>query len=127
MPRSFESDVDVSLGNYGAGKGHGVIGIGTDRMGVLLEGVHLQSDGFKKLDGGGNTGFDKNELMLKARYATDPTLWVRHELQLKLGYSTERSSESYLGLSNEDFARTPLRRYAATANDLMTGGAPRAS
>lgn len=120
VPRTFESDLDVSLGNYGSGKGHGVIGFGTDRMGVLLEGVHLQSDGFKQLDGGGNTGFDKNELMLKARYATDPSVWAHHEVQLKLGYSTERSNESYLGLSNEDFAKTPLRRYAATADDLMT-------
>ena len=115
VPRNFESDLDLSLGNYGSAKGHGVIGYGTDRWGVLLEGVHLQSDGFKKLDGGGNTGFDKNELMLKARYATG-----QHELQLKLGFANERSNESYLGLSNDDFAKTPQRRYAASANDLMT-------
>lgn len=114
VPRAFESDLDLSLGNYGALKGHGVIGVGNDRLGVLLEGVHLQSDGFKKLDGGGNTGFDKNEAMLKARFATE-----RNELTLKLGFSTERSNESYLGLSNADFAATPQRRYAASANDQM--------
>lgn len=114
VPRQFESDLDLSIGNYGAFKGHGVIGYGTERLGILLEGVHLQSEGFKKLDGGGNTGFDKNELMLKGRYATE-----RNELVLKLGFSTERSNESYLGLSNEDFARTPQRRYAASANDQM--------
>ncbi len=115
VPRSFESDLDFSLGNYGSAKGHGVIGYGTERVGILLEGVHLQSQGFKKLDGGGDTGFDKNEVMLKARGATE-----RNELQLKLGFATERSNESYLGLSNEDFAVTPQRRYAASANDLMT-------
>ena len=114
VPRSFESDLDLSVGNYGSIKGHGVIGIGDDRMGVLLEGVHLQSDGFKQLDGGGNTGFDKNEAMLKARYSTE-----RNELILKLGLSTERSNESYLGLSNSDFAATPQRRYAASAKDQM--------
>ena len=113
-PRAFEGDLDISLGNYGSAKGHGVIGYGTDRFGVLLEGVHLRSDGFKQLDGGGNTGFDKNELMLKARAATD-----RHEFQLKLGLATERSNESYLGISNDDFALTPQRRYAASANDQM--------
>ncbi|MDP2272019.1 MAG: TonB-dependent receptor [Archangium sp.] len=113
-PRAFEGDLDISLGNYGSAKGHGVIGYGTERFGVLLEGVHLRSDGFKQLDGGGNTGFDKNELMLKARAATD-----RHEFQLKLGLSTERSNESYLGLSNDDFTRTPQRRYAASASDQM--------
>ncbi len=113
-PRAFEGDLDLSLGNYGSAKGHGVIGYGTERFGVLLEGVHLRSDGFKQLDDGGNTGFDKNELMLKARAATD-----RHEFQLKLGLATERSNESYLGLSNDDFALTPQRRYAASANDQM--------
>lgn len=114
VPRQLESDLDLSVGNYGAFKGHGVIGYGNERLGILLEGVHLQSDGFKQLDGGGNTGFDKNELMLKGRYASE-----RNELVLKLGYSTERSNESYLGLSNEDFAKTPQRRYAASANDQM--------
>ncbi len=120
VPQSFESDLDVSLGNFGNGKAHGVVGFGSERVGVLLEGVHLQSDGFKKLDGGGDTGFDKNEMMFKARYASDSSSWVRHEIQLKLGYSNERSHESYLGLSNDDFASTPLRRYAASAQDLMT-------
>jgi Fe(3+) dicitrate transport protein len=114
VPRTFESDLDLSLGNSGALKGHGVIGVGTENLGILLEGVHLQSDGFKKLDGGGNTGFDKNEAMLKARFATE-----RNELVLKLGFATERSNESYLGLSNADFALTPQRRYAASANDQM--------
>lgn len=114
VPRQLESDLDLSVGNYGAFKGHGVIGYGTDRLGILLEGVHLQSDGFKRLDGGGSTGFDKNELMLKGRYATE-----RNELVLKLGFATERSNESYLGISNEDFAKTPQRRYAASANDQM--------
>lgn len=120
VPQTFESDIDVSLGNFGTAKGHGAVGVGTERIGVLLEAVHLQSDGFKKLDGGGKTGFDKNEVMLKARYATDSSAWARNELLLKLGYSTEESHESYLGLSNEDFSKTPQRRYAASANDLMS-------
>ena len=36
--------------------------------GFLLEGVHLRSDGFKELDGGGDTGSSKNEWMVKGRY-----------------------------------------------------------
>lgn len=120
VPRAFESDLDLSLGSYGSAKAHGVVGVGAERMGVLLEGVHLQNRGFKQLDGGGDTGFDKNELMLKARYATDPSAWARSELQLKLGLATERSNETYLGLSNEDFTANPLRRYAASARDQMS-------
>ena len=119
VPQQFEGDLDLSLGNYGTGKAHGVIGYGTERWGVLLEGVHLQSTGFKQLDGGGDTGFSKNEAMLKAGYTTDPSAHVRNAVELKLGFSTERSNETYLGLSSEDFAKTPLRRYAASQLDQM--------
>ena len=42
--------------------------------GYVIEGVHLRSTGFKQIDGGGDTGFDKNEWMWKGRYllSTDP-------------------------------------------------------
>lgn len=119
LPKQLEGDVDVSLGNYGTGKGHGVIGWGNERWGVLLEGVHLRSDGFKVIDGGGNSGFDKNELMLKAGYTADPTAFIRNSFELKGGFATERSNESYLGLSEGDFAATPQRRYAASQLDEM--------
>lgn len=120
VPQQFEADLDLSLGNYSTGKAHGVIGYGTERWGVLLEGVHLQSGGFKQLDGGGDTGFDKNELMLKAGYATDPQAFVRNAFEVKVGFANERSSETYLGLAAEDFAQAPLRRYAASQRDQMT-------
>ncbi len=119
VPSHFLGDLDVALGNYATGKAHGVLGWGTDRFGVLVEGVHLRSDGFKELDGGGDTGFAKNELMLKARYATDPSRPLRQAVELKLGYSNERSNETYLGLSAADFEKNPLRRYAGSALDQM--------
>jgi Fe(3+) dicitrate transport protein len=119
VPSQFEADLDLSLGNYGTGKAHGVVGYGTERWGVLLEGVRLASKGFKQLDGGGDTGFEKNEAMLKAAYRSDPSARVRHTFEVKLGFSTERSNETYLGLSSEDFAKTPLRRYAASQRDQM--------
>ena len=42
---------------------HGVGGQGSC---VLVEGVHLRSDGFKRWTLGGGTGFQRSELMLKA-------------------------------------------------------------
>ena len=42
-----------------------------------------------------------------------------HQLDLKLGWSNERSDETYPGLSDADFAVTPQRRYAATQRDRM--------
>jgi Fe(3+) dicitrate transport protein len=120
VPEQLEADLDLSLGNFATGKAHGVVGYGTERWGVLLEGVHLQTGGFKQLDGGGDTGFDKNELMLKARYTTPSEATVRQAFEVKLGYADERSLETYLGLAAADFERTPLRRYAASERDQMT-------
>lgn len=119
VSRQLEADADLSIGNYGTGKLHGVVGIGNDRMGIMLEGVHLQSEGFKQLSTRGSTGFDKNELMLKARFAFDARGNVRNELQLKLGFSTERANETYVGLTNDDFAATPLLRYPSSELDQM--------
>lgn len=119
VPQQFEGDLDLSLGNFGTGKAHGVVGYGTDRWGVLLEGVHLQTSGFKQLDGGGDTGFGKNEAMLKAAYTTDPSAHVRNAFELKLGFADERSNETYLGLATDDFDKSPLRRYAASQRDQM--------
>ena len=55
---------DVAGGQFGYGKLHGRYGWGGEHVGVLLEGVHLRSTGFKELDGedDANTGFAKNEI-----------------------------------------------------------------
>lgn len=119
VPASTKGSLDLAGGMYGAGKAHLRLGTGDAHWGVLLEGVRLQSDGFKQLDGGGPTGFGKNEAMLKARLNTDPAGALFHKVELKLGYSDEISHETYLGLSDADFAANPYRRYAASQNDLM--------
>ncbi|MGA9522105.1 MAG: TonB-dependent receptor, partial [Myxococcaceae bacterium] len=117
--QGMAGELDASAGLNRTGRLHGAWGYGSDRFGILLEGVHGQSAGFKVLDNGGDTGFDKNELMLKARIGTDPAASVAHRLELKLGYADEVSDESYLGLTDEDYAATPYRRYAASALDRM--------
>ena len=112
---------DLALGGEFYGKGHGHYGYGTEHWGVLVEAVKWRSDGFKELDSpiGQDTGFDKTELMLKARVNTDPNADVYHEARIKLGYSRELSNETYLGLTDADFAENPVRRYAASALDQM--------
>ncbi|HET6346491.1 MAG TPA: TonB-dependent receptor, partial [Myxococcota bacterium] len=121
IPEGPKGTLDVAIGAYQSGKLHGSYGWGSPTWGFLLEGVRLQSTGFKVLDGGGETGFAKDEAMLKARWSTAEGE-TRHALQLKLGYADEVSNETYLGLSGDDFARTPYRRYAASRNDRMAWG-----
>jgi Fe(3+) dicitrate transport protein len=119
IPSTEDFGVDVGSGQNLYGKFHGYYGGSTESSGFLVEGVHLRNNGFKELDGGGHTGFRRNEWMLKARHALDTDGETRQSLHLKLGYSDEASNETYLGLSDEDFAATPLRRYAASRLDRM--------
>ena len=106
--------VDLSTGMYNSNKVHAYYGQGWGRFGVLIEVAQLNTDGFKDLDGGGDTGFDKREMMTKLRYHSDPNAEVYHALELKLGVADERSAETYLGLTDEDFKATPFRRYSAS-------------
>ena len=123
IPWGHAFGVDLALGTEAYGKGHVHYGYGTDQWGVLVEAVRLRSDGFKQLDGnfaGRDTGFDKLETMIKARINTDPAGDVYNEGQIKLGYAREESNETYLGLTEEDFADNHLRRYPASALDTMS-------
>lgn len=118
IPEKLEAAGDVSLGQYQTTKVHGWAGNRWGRFGLLLEGVRLQTDGFKDLDGGGDTGFDRNEFMLKSDYR-----WRLGGIDMtsaaKIGYSDELSNETYLGLSDGDFDKDAYRRYAASQRDKM--------
>ncbi len=120
VPVGLQGDVDVAAGNYGYGKAHAVASWGNEQFGVLLEGVRWGSSGFKQLDDGGPTGFERDEVMLKARASTDPNAAIRNGLELKLTWADEDSRESYMGISDADFGKTPYRRYAATNLDHFT-------
>jgi len=119
IPSTTSGAVDVAVGSYGYGKVHAYAGFSDDHTGVLLEGIHLQSSGFKELPSGADTGFYRNEWMLKASHVLDPSAAVRNEFRLKLLYSEEASNETYLGLSDADLRAHPLQRYAASALDHM--------
>lgn len=111
--------LDLAGGLDAYRKSHGYYGYGTDRWGVLIEGLYMGSEGFKELDGGGDTGFDRGEGRAVLRWNTDPELRVVHRLTLTGGLQSERSFETYLGLSDADFRAAPDRRYASSALDRM--------
>jgi Fe(3+) dicitrate transport protein len=119
IPGSAHGYLDIAGGEYGYGKLHAWYGSSDERTGFLIEGVHLRNAGFKELDGGGDTGFWKNEWMFKARFVPDPTASTHNEIGVKLGYSDETSDETYLGLTNADLEANPDRRYLASRFDRM--------
>ena len=119
IPTAPAFGLDVAGGSYGYAKVDGYYGWSDDHNGVLLTGTHLQSTGFKELKDDANTGFYRNEFMLKLQHVFDPDSEHRQELKLKLTYSEEVSNETYLGLSDADFRENPLLRYPVTALDQM--------
>jgi Fe(3+) dicitrate transport protein len=118
-PSLASGALDLALGQYGYGKAHAYLGTSDGQMDFLVEGVHLRSDGFKELPSGADTGFYRNEVMVKGSYLVDPAARIKNELRLKLTYSEELSNETYLGITDEDFEENPLRRYGVTALDRM--------
>ena len=119
VPQAVDGAIDVALGDRKTASANGWLGGGDDHKGWLIDAAHLSSDGFKALDTGGPTNFDRQDLMFKTRLATTRTETKFHEVELKLGYGREHSYETYLGLTAKDFARNPNRRYAASDGDEM--------
>ena len=73
------------------------------------------SSGFKDLDGGGDTGFGRQDYDFKLKHE-----WAgnwRQRTLIKIGLAKETSDETYLGLSDTDFNDHALRRYAASKGD----------
>lgn len=117
-PATPQAAADLAGGAYGYKKAHAYAGMGGDDYGVLLEAVHLEDQGFKRLFDERDTGSQRNELMLKGRYQLQ-ALGLSHQLGVKLGYADEVSNETYLGLTDADFAIDPNQRYAASQQDRM--------
>lgn len=119
IPDGRKGMIDIALGQYLSRKVHVRAGLGDESLGVLIEGVHIGNEGFKDIDGGGDSGFSRNEWMAKARYDLGDLGGAWHEIEVKAGYSNEFSNETYLGLTDADFERTPLRRYGSSRLDQM--------
>ncbi len=119
VPVALSGAGQLAAGSYGTMKLLGWLGAGDEHGGFLVDVAHLGTQGFKRLDGGGDTGFSRTDLLLKAR-AEARVGGARHRFELKTGLSLERSNETYLGLTDADFAVDGLRRYAASKDDVMT-------
>lgn len=114
--------VDIAGGSDLYGKVHMRAAERREQWAVMAEYVKLRSDGFKDLDDGGPTGFDKNDIQLSTRFMSKPTAKTYHQLDLRVGYGDETSHETYIGLTDADFAAAPQRRYLGSQLDEMNWG-----
>ena len=119
VPDNFGAFLNASYGSFQSGRIHTQLGDSRKNFGYAVEYLNYNSNGFKELDKGGNTGFDKNDLVAKFRVNTNPESKIQQSLEFKFQYSDENSDETYLGLTQDDFEETPFRRYAGSQVDLM--------
>jgi Fe(3+) dicitrate transport protein len=111
--------VDVAGGSNLYGKLHARAAERKKTWAMMAEYVKLRTSGFKELDNGGPTGFDKNDVQVTGRLMSEPTATDYHTLDLRVGYGTETSHETYTGLTDTDFAAKPQRRYLGSQLDEM--------
>jgi Fe(3+) dicitrate transport protein len=109
----------ASLGDHATLRLHGLVGDSRERYSWMLEGFRFQTDGFKRLDGGGDTGVELTDFLGKVRFTSSPASPTYQAFELKVGRTDQLGQETYLGLTRADFERTPLRRYAASAADTI--------
>nr|WP_297350187.1 TonB-dependent receptor [uncultured Glaciecola sp.] len=109
---------DFALGSDGFSKLHTFVGGRNETSGGLVEIYNYQADGFKTLNSGQDTGFNKTDLLTKFDIYLDDA--KRHQLEFKLKYSDESSDETYVGITQQDFSQNPFQRYSATQLDNMS-------
>lgn len=119
IPSEAKGTYDFAFGQYGFNKQHLSYGASDERLGFFVEGMRLDNTGFKDLPGGLDSGFTRNEWMGKVSWNPAPRAEIQNEILLKLGYSDEKSNETYVGLTDDDLRATPNRRYPASAQDRM--------
>jgi Fe(3+) dicitrate transport protein len=120
IPNRFSAQGELAFGNDGNARGRFSAGDSAERFGWLVETFQQKTDGFKNLDGGGDTGFDLEDYVAKLRVNSAEGSGFYQSLELKLGSTDQTGDETYLGLTEDDFARDPYRRYAASSEDVIT-------
>lgn len=117
IPQTTSGLVDFASGTDQTVQAHAWAGGSSDHVGWLFETAQQQTDGFKRLDSGGDTGYTLEDYLGKFRINTGPEARFYQSLEIKLGKVEQDGDESYLGLTEADFRATPNRRYAASQVD----------
>ena len=122
IPNEFGLYADYFIGQNASQDARIIAGGSDEHYGIMFETVQTQSDGFKKIDANDrNTtaGFDLEDWMVKGRVNTGNDARIYQALEFKYARHTQDSQQSYLGLTDADFAADPYRLYAATQIDQL--------
>ncbi|GAB3382689.1 TonB-dependent receptor [Spongiibacter taiwanensis] len=115
-----ESEIDLSYGTDNYQKAQFFSSETVGEFGYAIDLLRFSGDGFKELDGGGDTGFERNDINVKLSWKPQGGSEKNHAFTLKLGYADEDADETYLGLTEADFDDDPYRRYRASQLDHFT-------
>lgn len=115
VPEDFGGQVLTEFGENSSRDIHAHVGGTEGQWGFLLETVQRSSDGFKEIDRSSrDAGFDIEDYVAKLQWTGE-----RQSLLAKVQYSEEISNETYLGLTDTDFAQNENRRYGLSEIDQM--------
>jgi Fe(3+) dicitrate transport protein len=117
IPQQTSGLVDFAYGTDQTVQAHAWAGGSGENVGWLFETAQQQSDGFKRLDSGGDTGYTLEDYLGKFRINTGSDARFYQSLEVKLGKTEQDGDESYLGLTEADFRATLNRRYAGSQVD----------
>ncbi|MCH8863633.1 MAG: TonB-dependent receptor [Proteobacteria bacterium] len=117
IPDQPGGKVMARIGSHGVKELHAWGSVSSGNLAIMGETFQAGADGFKRLPNGASTGFDIEDYLIKARLSAGETAARVQFLELKAGTVRQTSNETYLGLTEEDFAADPLQRYAASALD----------
>ena len=113
--------INQELGQDGTSRTHLHYSAVDTQVAFLVESHTWDTDGFDSIKGSDtDTGFDKDDILIKLRINSDPSLdGVYHELNIKYQDSEESSDQSYVGLADADFRKDAHSRYGLSAYDNM--------
>ncbi|MFT5254279.1 MAG: Fe(3+) dicitrate transport protein [Flavobacteriales bacterium] len=120
IPNQFSGRIIASIGSFNTKKTYVNLGDQHINYGYILEYNNRNSDGFKKIDNSTkSTGFQGNDYVAKFRINTNADAKVYQSLMAKVQYSEELANETYLGLTDADYANNAYRRYVGSNEDYI--------
>jgi Fe(3+) dicitrate transport protein len=119
IPKNSQGNLLVEGGEDATYRMHATYGgYNEEGFGFLVETHQWSSDGFQTIDRSDtDTGLDVEDYTVKLAWAPVDS---RYKAELKMQYAQQDSNQSYLGLTDADFAKNAYRRYGLSGLDNIS-------